>query len=156
MTLAAAVPVDQVAEIVAQARESGSVLAADLLAAFERCELRPDAIEEIQRQLADDGVDIVEPADELDDPRRAGAQDPGRRAGTGDLVRIYLREIGKVPLLTAQDEVELAKAIEAGLFATEKLRASDRRGVAAAELAIVAADGIRAKQRLIEANLRLV
>jgi RNA polymerase primary sigma factor len=156
MTLAAAVPVDQVTEIVAQARESGSVLAADLLAAFERCELRADAIEEIQRQLADDGVEIVEPADELDDSRRAGAQDPGRRAGTGDLVRIYLREIGKVPLLTAQDEVELAKAIEAGLFATEKLRASDRRGVAAAELAIVAADGIRAKQRLIEANLRLV
>ena len=50
------------------------------------------------------------------------AQADARRAVTGDLVRIYLREIGRVPLLTAHDEVELAKAIEAGLFAEEKMQ----------------------------------
>ena len=49
------------------------------------------------------------------------AEADSKRAATGDLVRIYLREIGRVPLLTAEDEVELAKAIEAGLFAEEKL-----------------------------------
>ena len=54
--------------------------------------------------------------------REAGQADEARRPVTGDLVRIYLREIGRVPLLTAEDEVELAKAIEAGLFAEEKLQ----------------------------------
>ena len=84
-----------------------------------------------------------------------------RRAVTGDLVRIYLREIGRVPLLTAQDEVDLAKAIEAGLFAEEKLQ-GDRASSAGcssallADLGLLAAEGMRAKQRLIEANLRLV
>jgi RNA polymerase primary sigma factor len=64
-----------------------------------------------------------------------------------------------VPLLTAQEEVELAKAIEAGLFADEKLRGLQAPGhctAAVTELAILAAEGMRAKQRLIEANLRLV
>jgi RNA polymerase primary sigma factor len=65
-----------------------------------------------------------------------------------------------VPLLTAHDEVELAKAIEAGLFAEEKLQGgfarAGRLGAELAELALLAADGMRAKQRLIEANLRLV
>ena len=60
-------------------------------------------------------------------PRRAPGrrtEADSRRAATSDLVRIYLREIGRVPLLTAEDEVELAKAIEAGLFAEEKLAAA--------------------------------
>jgi len=65
-----------------------------------------------------------------------------------------------VPLLTAQDEVELAKSIEAGLFAEETLRggcpAHGPLGAEMAELAMLGADGLRAKQRLIEANLRLV
>jgi len=63
-----------------------------------------------------------------------------------------------VPLLTAQDEVDLAKSIEAGLFAEEKLQ-SDRAACAGAllsDLAQLATDGMQAKQRLIEANLRLV
>jgi len=55
------------------------------------------------------------------EPAVAAAADEARRPVTSDLVRIYLREIGRVPLLTAEDEVELAKAIEAGLFADEKL-----------------------------------
>ncbi|HEY1319909.1 MAG TPA: RNA polymerase sigma factor, partial [Streptosporangiaceae bacterium] len=92
--------------------------------------------------------------------RRVGQPDPGKRAATGDLVRIYLREIGRVPLLTAQDEVDLAKAIEAGLFAGEMLQRGELNcgepGAEIAELTLLAADGVRAKQRLIEANLRLV
>jgi RNA polymerase primary sigma factor len=137
---------------------------ADLTAAFDRCDLPADAVDGVLRLLADEGVEILEaPPDDPDELRRAQA-DGGRRAATGDLVRIYLREIGRVPLLTAQDEVELAKSIEAGLFAEEKLQggcppsAGDRarRGAALAELAMLAADGMQAKQRLIEANLRLV
>jgi len=83
--------------------------------------------------------------------------DSGRRAVTSDLVRIYLREIGRVPLLTAEDEVELAKAIEAGLFAEEKLGGGiPMLGAIYGDLEFLAGEGVKSKQRLIEANLRLV
>jgi RNA polymerase primary sigma factor len=166
MSLTAAPPVDQVTDLVARARERGTVTMADLTAAFDRCDLPAEAVESVLRLLADEGVEILEvPVDDQDELRRE-AQGEARRAVTGDLVRIYLREIGRVPLLTAQDEVELAKAIEAGLFAEEKLQencTSPARGAGQgcggaelAELALLAADGMQAKQRLIEANLRLV
>ena len=83
--------------------------------------------------------------------------DVGKRAPTSDLVRIYLREIGRVPLLTAEEEVELAKSIEAGLFAEEKLTSGRRRrSTCRASSSCSSGEGARAKQRLIEANLRLV
>ena len=110
------------------------------------------------RLLTDEGVEIVDPpAGEPADVSRDVPADTAQRAGTGDLVRIYLREIGRVPLLTAQDEVELAKSIEAGLFAEEKLQGGfPVLDAHRADLGELAADGLRAKQRLIEANLRLV
>ncbi len=80
---------------------------------------------------------------------------------TGDPVRMYLKEIGKVDLLTASEEVDLAMKIEAGLEATEKLEAAE-----AGELELTRAEmrrltrienvGLEAKQALISANLRLV
>ena len=80
---------------------------------------------------------------------------------TGDPVRMYLKEIGKVDLLTASEEVDLAKKIEAGLDATEKLEAAE-----AGEIELTRAEmrrltrienvGLEAKQALISANLRLV
>jgi RNA polymerase primary sigma factor len=88
---------------------------------------------------------------------RPAETDGGRRAATSDLVRIYLREIGRVPLLTAEDEVELAKSIEAGLFAEEKLGGGfGLPGPIHGDLELLVGEGIKAKQRLIEANLRLV
>ncbi len=77
---------------------------------------------------------------------------------TSDPVKDYLKQIGKVPLLNAEQEVELAKRIEAGLFAEEKLAEGGRllppdvRG----DLDWIAEDGRRAKNHLLEANLRLV
>ncbi len=77
---------------------------------------------------------------------------------TSDPVKDYLKQIGKVPLLNAEQEVELAKRIEAGLFAEEKLADGvralppDVRG----DLEWIAEDGRRAKNHLLEANLRLV
>ena len=80
---------------------------------------------------------------------------------TGDPVRMYLKEIGKVDLLTASEEVDLAMKIEAGLEATEKLEAAD-----AGEIELTRSEmrrltrienvGLEAKQALISANLRLV
>ena len=133
----------------------------DLTAALEGSDLPADAVDGVVQLLADEGVEVLDAADEAEE-RRDGRAEMARRAATGDLVRIYLREIGRVPLLTAQDEVELAKSIEAGLFAEETMRAwpdgTAARGPRCerGELAQIAADGMHAKQRLIEANLRLV
>jgi RNA polymerase primary sigma factor len=76
---------------------------------------------------------------------------------TADPVKDYLKQIGKVPLLNAEQEVELAKRIEAGLFAEEKL--AEGGGLTAdqrIDLEWIAEDGRRAKNHLLEANLRLV
>jgi RNA polymerase primary sigma factor len=81
---------------------------------------------------------------------------------TTDLVRVYLTDIGRVALLTAEQEVDLAKRIEAGLFATEKLRqiaageTSKVKPRLRKDLEGIAADGTRARNHLLEANLRLV
>src|SRR5215471_6357643 len=77
---------------------------------------------------------------------------------TADPVKDYLKQIGKVPLLNAEQEVELAKRIEAGLFAEEKLAEGGRvlTTDARIDLEWIAEDGTRAKNHLLEANLRLV
>jgi RNA polymerase primary sigma factor len=74
-----------------------------------------------------------------------------------DLVRHYLREIGRVRLLSAVEEVQLARRIEAGVFASEKLATEPLMDATLhGELLIIERDGARAKRQLIEANLRLV
>ena len=80
---------------------------------------------------------------------------------TGDPVRMYLKEIGKVDLLTASEEVDLAMKIEAGLKATEELERAEEEGVELTRrerrrLTRVEQVGLDAKDQLIEANLRLV
>ncbi|HTI28766.1 MAG TPA: RNA polymerase sigma factor [Methylomirabilota bacterium] len=91
---------------------------------------------------------------------RAQAQHSAE-ANTADPVRAYLRRIGKVPLLNAAQEVDLAKRIEGGLYASERLRRSEAGGGALStpmrrDLDWISRDGERAKLRLVEANLRLV
>jgi RNA polymerase primary sigma factor len=148
-------------DLVALGRSRGFVTMGDVTTAFDRAELTPDALDGLMRTLADEGIEVVEvpeaAAEEDPDHREPEADGAAPRAGTSDLVRIYLREIGRVPLLTAEDEVELAKAIEAGLYAEEKLNGGfPLLGAVRADLEWLTADGVRGKQRLIEANLRLV
>ncbi|WP_253878070.1 RNA polymerase sigma factor RpoD [Actinomadura rupiterrae] len=149
--------VDQVADLVARGRERGGVTVDDVAAALDRSDLPDDSLERVVRMLAEQGVEVLESPQETEDVARADEADLGKRAPTSDLVRIYLREIGRVPLLTAEDEVELAKSIEAGLFAEEKLAHTAILSPAQrCDLELLSREGIRAKQRLIEANLRLV
>jgi RNA polymerase primary sigma factor len=76
---------------------------------------------------------------------------------TADPVKDYLKQIGKVPLLSAEQEVELAKRIEAGLFAEQKLAKGAGLSVdTRMDMEWIAEDGRRAKNHLLEANLRLV
>ncbi|WP_404800242.1 RNA polymerase sigma factor [Actinomadura algeriensis] len=93
-----------------------------------------------------------------DDEEDAPAQQIAAAGATADPVKDYLKQIGKVPLLNAEQEVELAKRIEAGLFAEERL-AADGPAMSEEDLEDfewIAEDGRRAKNHLLEANLRLV
>ncbi|WP_326555713.1 RNA polymerase sigma factor SigB [Micromonospora sp. NBC_01813] len=94
-------------------------------------------------QLTDDGQHDLDATDD--------------RGASADLVRAYLNGIGRTKLLTAAQEVELAKRIEAGLYAEEKLATAGRRSARIrADLTTIAAEGRAAKDHLLEANLRLV
>jgi RNA polymerase primary sigma factor len=87
-------------------------------------------------------------------------------APSADLVRVYLNEIGRTPLLTAEQEVDLAKRIESGVYAAELLRRREngekapkgarRSRLSQGDLRALAADGERAKAHMLRANLRLV
>jgi RNA polymerase sigma factor (sigma-70 family) len=124
--------------------------------------------------------DIEEPEPSPVKGRQRGRKDRGQAAGAeltavsdddspaevdlddqtsvmGDSVHTYLKSIGRTSLLTAEQEVDLAKRIEAGLYAEHKLETDDRlNDELIAELEAVAADGRRAKAHMLEANLRLV
>jgi RNA polymerase primary sigma factor len=92
-----------------------------------------------------------------DDEDDAPAQQVVTAGATADPVKDYLKQIGKVALLNAEQEVELAKRIEAGLFAEEKLNSGEKIDMKLKrELWWIAQDGKKAKNHLLEANLRLV
>jgi RNA polymerase primary sigma factor len=123
------------------------------VAAQSRAVHHPDAaVAAVPETVVEDPVEVPD----LPEPKA------GRRiesAGpSSDLFRQYLREIGRIPLLTAVEEVELARRVEAGLFAEEKL--SKTPDVDDSQLAVdldkLVVMGRMAKRRLIEANLRLV
>ncbi|MFW5419547.1 RNA polymerase sigma factor RpoD [Nocardiopsis sp. CNT-189] len=151
-------PIRQVAQLVAGGRTGEPVTVADVASVLERLDIPAESLDQVVRGLTRQGVDVVDPGAE-----EAASAEAGRRTSAGDLVRIYLREIGRVPLLTAEEEVELAKSIEVGLFAAEKLRRARSPAVPpqmsaehAADLEQLVEEGECAKRRLIEANLRLV
>ncbi|WP_407564765.1 RNA polymerase sigma factor [Streptomyces sp. 184] len=100
---------------------------------------------------------LDEPAGEpVPMPPPPAAVRPDRSGPSSDLFRQYLREIGRIPLLTAAEEVELARRVEAGLFAEEKLAGEPELTQLALDLDRLVVLGRMAKRRLIEANLRLV
>jgi RNA polymerase primary sigma factor len=116
---------------------------------FEKDVASDPSIEEDEKEA----TFVVSDADDTGEPEQqvmvAGA--------TADPVKDYLKQIGKVPLLNAEMEVELAKRIEAGLFSEEKLGKGGKISAKLEEeLEWIAEDGRRAKNHLLEANLRLV
>jgi RNA polymerase primary sigma factor len=117
--------------IAARGRERGFVTSEDLLEGLPVEDLSPEQVEEFLTQIEDhlrqEGIDVIEiPGEELEtDAEVTGFRLPRDedllKAPTNDPVRMYLKEIGKVPLLTAAQEVDLAMRIESGEFATELL-----------------------------------
>ena len=116
--------------------------------------------EEELKAASDVVLPKVTPRTKAKNQRRRTA-DTGVTMLTGDPVRMYLKEIGKVPLLTAPEEIDLAMKIEAGVAATAELERAEEEGVELPRrelrrLGRIEQVGLDAKQQLIEANLRLV
>jgi len=129
-------------------------------------DLEDVVVDEPAEIVAEAEADAEADADDFEwDDEESEALKQARRdaelTASADSVRAYLKQIGKVPLLNAEQEVELAKRIEAGLYAGERLRAADEGEEKLAttmhrDLNWISRDGERAKNHLLEANLRLV
>jgi RNA polymerase primary sigma factor len=120
---------------------------------FEQDIVADPSIKEDEEEATATTSFVVSAADDTDEP----AQQVMVAGATADPVKDYLKQIGKVPLLNAEMEVELAKRIEAGLFSEEKLAKGGKiTPKLQEELEWIAEDGRRAKNHLLEANLRLV
>ncbi len=143
----------------------GAVLEVDLT--------EEDLVAEVEDIVVEEPVEVVVAAEadaaasddfEWDDEESEALKQARRDAeltASADSVRAYLKQIGKVPLLNAEQEVELAKRIEAGLYAGERLRAAAEgeeklKTDMQRDLGWISRDGERAKNHLLEANLRLV
>src|SRR6266498_1982898 len=153
---------DGVRELVARGKERGFLTTEDILDALAPIDPSADQIDAVYQVLQDENIEVVEMVDELDveefarEARLARDEELALKAPTNDPVRMYLKEIGKVPLLTAEQEVILAKAIEEGEAATAELGKTPARTARIRELQRVEREGQLAKKKLIEANLRLV
>ena len=120
--------------------------------------------EEIPRERAKGAKSANDPDfvwDEEESEALRQARKDAELTASADSVRAYLKQIGKVALLNAEEEVELAKRIEAGLYAAERVRAAEDEGEKLPtqlrrDLKWIVRDGERAKNHLLEANLRLV
>jgi RNA polymerase primary sigma factor len=157
---------EEVTDLLFAGQQQGYVTHEDITEALDGLDLAAAMVASVRTLLRSDGIDIVEVAprtvtretpDLLDDrAERQRLEELALRAPTSDPVRMYLREIGRVPLLSAEEEVDLAKRIEAGLAATRLLTSDavdpDRR----IELRRVERGGQLGKRKLVEANLRLV
>jgi RNA polymerase primary sigma factor len=161
MAMAKEAQIDEVRELVAKGKERGFLTNEEVIEALAPVDVSAEQMDNILQHLQDENIEVVEMVDELDaeefarEARSARDEELALKAPTNDPVRMYLKEIGKVPLLTAEQEVILAKAIEEGEAATAELDKSPT-GTRIRELQRVERQGQLAKKKLIEANLRLV
>ena len=172
-------------DLVARGRESGELHAEDVAHVLRHVELTGDVLVEVQSALTDHGITIDADVDHVDDTPSAGSRQvvvegaaeddveklltrgrtrrtrksaPKGDGGTSDAVRMYLREIGQVDLLTVEDERRLAQLIEEGKLAAERIDQEGESLTSVEERMLLRAvsRGERAKSELTQANLRLV
>ena len=161
--------IQEVKKLISRGKEKGSLSSDEVFDVLQEIELTSEQIENIYSYLADQGVEIIDVGDDVEDDEEEESKDDEKdeeaekiidfsvKVPTNDPVRMYLKEIGKVPLLTGPEEVRLAKRIEAGEIAAAEL---EKNGQMSREdtrrLRTQERSGMRAKRKLVEANLRLV
>jgi RNA polymerase primary sigma factor len=161
----------EVQAVIRAARAEGSITAADLADKLSVLDLTPDETDAVYKKLLELGVEITEdesireeeataePVVDADEERQRARRevDQALKAPTNDPVRMYLKEIGKVALLTAQDEVDLSKKMADGEMARDRLTGGEKLSEGQVrELLALQRRGEGAKRHLVEANLRLV
>lgn len=154
---------EEVRELAAFGKERGFLTTDDIVESLRDVKLSPEQVDGVFVYLAAAGIEITDEAED-DGEERLEPEKPvnvipevSYSGSPDDPVRAYLKEIGKVPLLKAAQEVSLARRIEAGTHATFILGSDERLGnEKVQELKALEADGLEAKKSLTEANLRLV
>jgi RNA polymerase primary sigma factor len=173
--------IDDVKELVARGKEKGWLTADEIADSLGGLSLTAEQVDGVYALIAEEGVEVLEhepgaPDETAEEFRREAEL---LKAPTNDPVRMYLKEIGKVSLLTADQEVDLAMRIEAGLWAEEMLFDTRKFDLSKVEILAerssldvelgrlnpdkareicrrIERDGRLAKRKLVEANLRLV
>ncbi len=168
---------EKLAELIERGKKKGKLSSSELLDVLEDMELGTEQMDKIYDTLENLGIDTVgedyipdladtaePPVEEMEEITEEEIVDPNALMdtfGTDDPVRMYLKEIGKVNLLTSEEEVELAQSMTAGAAAQEQLDELRKSGEELSEELVKELEktikkGEKARQRLAEANLRLV
>ena len=167
---------EKLGELIERGKKKGSLSSAELMEVLEDMVLESEQLDKIYDtlenlgintvsdyipELPDDGEPTMEVIEEITEEEIVDPNTMVDSFGTDDPVRMYLKEIGKVNLLTSEEEINLAQAMGAGAEAKDQLEELEKMGdeipaEVRKELEKLIKKGERAKQRLAEANLRLV
>jgi len=153
--------------LLTKASEQGFVTYEDILTAFPQAEENLEELEDVLATLMEAGIEVGTPEER--EKQEGGAPEEVEQVDVvadqeayfdaiaiDDTIGLYLKEIGRVPLLTAEEEVALAKRMETGQFAKKKLDGNGLNLEERAELMKKVMDGLAAREHLIRANSRLV
>ncbi len=147
-------------ELIKKGKEQGYLTQDDILSLFPQAESSLEQLEEMYIVLFDEGIPVVE-AEKAHDENEAKAEEPKEdfdlsAIGIDDTVSLYLKEISRIPLLTAEQEVEYARGMETGKKARFRLTKNHVQAAERARLEEKIREGDLYRQKLIKANFRLV